>query len=58
MLRPPPQYPPAVTNRSSQLFQDLLEFSRGNSIIIKNDDHRSLLIKEARYYRFWNWNKN
>ncbi|KAK6896625.1 hypothetical protein K6H09_001226 [Candida tropicalis] len=52
MLRPPPQYPPAVTNRSSQLFQDLLEFSRGNSIIIKNDDHRSLLIKEARYYRF------
>lgn len=52
MLRPPPQTPPAVSNRSSQLFQDLLEFSRGNSIIVKNDDHRSLLIKEARYYRF------
>ncbi|CAX42120.1 BTB/POZ domain-containing protein, putative [Candida dubliniensis CD36] len=52
MLRPPPQTFPQVSNRSSKLFADLLEFFRGNHLIIMNDDHRQLLIKEARYYRF------
>ncbi|EMG48415.1 hypothetical protein SBY92_003308 [Candida maltosa Xu316] len=52
MLRPPPQTPPTVNNRSSELFHDLLEFSKGNNLIVRNDDHRQLLIREARYYRF------
>ncbi|KAG7664433.1 uncharacterized protein J8A68_002036 [[Candida] subhashii] len=52
MLRPPPQKPSSVPNRSPQLFADLLELLRGNHLIIKNDQHRQLLIKECRYYRF------
>ena len=52
MLRPPPQRPPIVAGRSPQLFADLLEFLRGNTLIIKSEEHRQLLQKEARYYRF------
>ncbi|KAI5965701.1 uncharacterized protein KGF55_001063 [Candida pseudojiufengensis] len=52
MLRPPPQRPAIVTNRSPKLFADLLEFLKGNTLIIKNEEHRNLLLKEARYYRF------
>ncbi|CCG23617.1 hypothetical protein CORT_0E00260 [Candida orthopsilosis Co 90-125] len=52
MLRPPPQRPPIVAGRSPRLFSDLLEYLRGNTLIIKNEEHRQLLQKEARYYRF------
>ncbi|OVF07756.1 hypothetical protein A9F13_11g00946 [Clavispora lusitaniae] len=51
-IRPPPQMPPSVPNRSAELFSDLLEISRGNTVSIRNDEHRALLIKECRYYRF------
>lgn len=52
MLRPPPQRPPIVAGRSPKLFADLLEYLRGNTLIVKNEEHRRLLQKEARYYRF------
>ncbi|KAK6454877.1 uncharacterized protein RJT20DRAFT_53083 [Scheffersomyces xylosifermentans] len=52
MLRPPPQRPATVSNRSPLLFSDLLEILRGNNLIIKNDEHRQLLIRECKYYRF------
>lgn len=52
LLRPPPQLPPSVPNRSLNLFSDLMEFLRGNANIITNDEHRALLIKECKYYRF------
>lgn len=52
MLRPPPQKPATVSNRSPLLFADLLELLRGNNLIIKNDEHRALLIRECKYYRF------
>lgn len=52
MLRPPNQRPATVANRLPLLFLDLLEILRGNPLVIRDDDHRKLLIKEARYYRF------
>lgn len=52
MLRPPPQRPPIVAGRPPKLFADLLEYLRGNTLIVKNEEHRRLLQKEARYYRF------
>lgn len=52
MLRPPPQRPCIVSNRSPELFRDLLEILRGNNLVIKSNEHRQLLIKEAKYYRF------
>lgn len=52
ILRPPPQRPPTIAGRSPQLFADLLEVLRGNHLVIRDDDHRRLLAKECRYYRF------
>lgn len=52
MIRPPPQKPATVNARSPELFSDLLELLRGNSQVIKNDEHRELLIRECKYYRF------
>ncbi|CAI5759472.1 unnamed protein product [Candida verbasci] len=52
MLRPPPQTPAIVANRSPLLFSDILELLRGNTSIVRDEEHRKLLIKECRYYRF------
>ncbi|KAK6464163.1 hypothetical protein DFJ63DRAFT_61763 [Scheffersomyces coipomensis] len=52
MLRPPPQKPATVANRSPALFADLLELLQGNNLIVKNDEHRLLLMRECKYYRF------
>lgn len=50
--RPVPLQPISIPNRSPAIFDDLLEVLRGNTMVIKNDQHRDLLMKEARYYRF------
>lgn len=52
MLRPPPQQPPIAPTRSAKLFADLLEALKGNDNVIKDDQHRQLLLRECRYYRF------
>lgn len=52
MIRPPPQKPVSAPARSPLLFADLLELLRGNSTVIKDDEHRRLLVKECRYFRF------
>lgn len=52
MIRPPPQRAVGVANRSPLLFADLLEVLRGNHLVIRDDEHRELLVKECRYYRF------
>ncbi|OBA19057.1 hypothetical protein METBIDRAFT_13807 [Metschnikowia bicuspidata var. bicuspidata NRRL YB-4993] len=52
LIRPPPQRPTLTINRSPILFADLLEIFRGNYEILRNDEHRTNLIKECRYYRF------
>ncbi|ODV67124.1 hypothetical protein HYPBUDRAFT_6417 [Hyphopichia burtonii NRRL Y-1933] len=52
IIRPPPQQPATVNNRSAKLFGDLIQILKGNTLVIKNDEHRKLLIKECKYYRF------
>lgn len=52
MIRPPPQRPHLTVNRSPQLFADLLEILWGNWGVIKDSNHRRLLVKECKYYRF------
>lgn len=52
MIRPPPQRPVTASNRSPKLFADLVEILNGNSSVIGSDEHRKLLVKECRYYRF------
>ncbi|KAG7195903.1 uncharacterized protein KQ657_002288 [Scheffersomyces spartinae] len=51
-LRPPPHAPPSIDTRSSKLFEDILELLKGNYGVITSDEHRALLIRECRYYRF------
>lgn len=51
-LRPPPTRPIDVPHRSGKLFSEIMELFSGNTDIIKDDNHRALLIKECRYYRF------
>lgn len=50
MLRPPPQTSATVANRSPLLFGDLIEILKGNHLVIRNDKHRELLVKECKYY--------
>ncbi|CCE87170.1 Piso0_005713 [Millerozyma farinosa CBS 7064] len=52
MIRPPNLRPATVSNRSPKLFEDILELLRGNDLVIRDDHHRKLLIRECRYYRF------
>lgn len=52
MIRPPPQRPALAPNRLPQLFADLLEVLRGNTLAVRDDEHRALLVRECRYYRF------
>lgn len=52
IIRPPPQRPPTVANRSPALFSDLLEILRGNPLVIRDDDHRNILVRECKYYLF------
>lgn len=52
MIRPPPQGPICSANRLPLLFADLLELLWGNNLVIRNEPHRNLLIKECKYYRF------
>lgn len=51
-IRPPPLKPATAVSRSPELFADLMELLRGNTTVIKDDEHRRLLGKEAKYYRF------
>lgn len=52
MIRPPPQRPHLTVNRSPSLFADLMEIMWGNMGVIRDDQHRQLLVKECKYYRF------
>lgn len=53
-IRPPPMAPPTVPNRSCELFADLLKVLRGGPVEVRSREHRALLLKECRYYRFRN----
>lgn len=50
--RPPSIAPPTVPQRSGELFRDLLKVFHGSVLDIKDENHRSLLLSECRYYRF------
>lgn len=52
LTRPPPQRATFQANRSPILFSDVLELLWGNYLVIRDTEHRELLTKECRYYRF------
>ncbi|KAF2232027.1 hypothetical protein EV356DRAFT_525612 [Viridothelium virens] len=50
LLRPPSIVPPAVLNRSSDVFAELLKILQGYPVDIRNDAHRAALLRDARYF--------
>lgn len=52
LIRPPSILPPAVPNRSADIFAELLHLLRGYPIEIRSDEHRQSLLRDCRYFNF------
>lgn len=50
LLRPPSIMPPSVPNRSAHTFQEILNLLRGYPLHIRNETHRTELLRDCRYY--------
>lgn len=50
LLRPPAIVPPAVPNRSAEVFAELLHLLRGYPLHIRNEAHRTELLRDCRYF--------
>ncbi|KAF2683776.1 hypothetical protein K458DRAFT_487863 [Lentithecium fluviatile CBS 122367] len=50
LLRPPSISPPSVPNRSGETFGELVKLLQGYNIEIRDDTHRSQLLRDARYF--------
>lgn len=51
-IRPPPQAAPSL-NRDFSLLKELISMFQGVELSIRDDCHRRNLIREAKYYRFF-----
>lgn len=50
LLRPPPISPPSAPNRDGATFGELIKILQGYSVEIRNEEHRSRLLRDARYF--------
>ena len=50
LLRPPAIVPPAVPNRSADVFSELLHLLRGYPLHFRNEIHRAELLRDCRYF--------
>ncbi|RMZ79080.1 hypothetical protein DV737_g3586, partial [Chaetothyriales sp. CBS 132003] len=50
LLRPPAITPPCVPGRSAETFSELLHLLRGYPLNIRNEVHRSELLRDCRYF--------
>ena len=50
LLRPPPVKPPSVPGRSAKVFADILHLLRGYPLTIRDENHRSELLRDCRYF--------
>jgi hypothetical protein len=50
LLRPPSISPPSVPNRSGETFGELVKLLQGYNIHIRDEVHRSQLLRDARYF--------
>ncbi|ETI19789.1 hypothetical protein G647_08802 [Cladophialophora carrionii CBS 160.54] len=50
LLRPPSITPPYVPGRSAEIFAELLHLLRGYPLHIRNESHRSELLRDCRYF--------
>ncbi|ETS79342.1 hypothetical protein PFICI_09195 [Pestalotiopsis fici W106-1] len=52
LIRPPSIQPPAVRNRSADIFADLVNLLKGYPVHIRNEEHRASLLRDCRYFNF------
>ncbi|KAL6706006.1 hypothetical protein ACN47E_006108 [Coniothyrium glycines] len=50
LLRPPSISPPSVPNRNGETFGELIQLLQGYDVEIKSNEHRSRLLRDARYF--------
>ena len=50
LLRPPSVTPPAIPNRSGDIFADLVHLLKGYPLHIRDEEHRQQLLQDCRYY--------
>ncbi|KAH7080957.1 hypothetical protein FB567DRAFT_595283 [Paraphoma chrysanthemicola] len=50
LLRPPSISPPSAPNRNGETFAELIRVLQGYDIEIRSDEHRSQLLRDARYF--------
>lgn len=50
LLRPPSISPPQAPNKNGETFAELIRILQGYNIEIRNDEHRSQLLRDARYF--------
>lgn len=52
LIRPPSIQPPAVTNRSADIFADLVNLLKGYPVHVRDEEHRASLLRDCRYFNF------
>jgi hypothetical protein len=50
LLRPPSISPPSAPSRSGETFGELIRILQGYTVEIRNNEHRSQLLRDARYF--------
>ncbi|KAF2034011.1 hypothetical protein EK21DRAFT_97801 [Setomelanomma holmii] len=50
LLRPPSISPPSAPNRNGETFAELIQILQGYDIEIRSEEHRSQLLRDARYF--------
>jgi hypothetical protein len=52
LLRPPALLPLCVPSRDARIFADLVRLLKGYEMEVKSDEHRRMLVRDARYFCF------
>ena len=52
LMRPPPLLPQSVPNRDPAILSDLINLSRGYKITVRDQNHRTALLGDCKYYGF------
>lgn len=51
-MRPPSIMPPAIPNRSADVFAEILLMLKGYPVHIRDEDHRAHLLRDCKYFLF------
>ncbi|KXJ96448.1 hypothetical protein Micbo1qcDRAFT_229359 [Microdochium bolleyi] len=52
LIRPPSIVPPMVSQRSAEVFREIMQLLRGYPVHIRDEAHRASLLRDCRYFNF------